>query len=137
MQDDGYVLLDGRVFEKGWLHVMRLRLTGRVPIQVAKTCLKLGLLDYCWDKGLEDLRLTSLGAKLTDPGPASFTVDNCDHVARSMLDQGFQLTWFSVDERKELCRGKGTEFGQVYHDMLTAGLARASALPGLKDNSRV
>ncbi len=93
MQDRGFVWIDTRWSEVGWLEAFRLRLTGWLPAEDAAAAMTKRIAKPVPPHPSSCLKLTERGTVLTKVGDHSRTKENCALLANVLRSRGFNSTW--------------------------------------------
>ena len=91
--DTGFVRVDMRWQESGWLQAFRLRLTGWLPSEEVSIGLAEGVFENCRNGQVHQVQLSSKGLDLTDLSDHSRTMPNFVALANILRMREFHSDW--------------------------------------------
>ena len=128
MNQSDFVYLDVRWQEDGWHEAMRLRLLGWLPAHLAAIGIAKGVLETTQGTAGKPIAPTARGMALTEPGPRSFTHENCQHLAQVLSTYDEDFDWKCMQDQ-EAYQLEGTPLLIGYRQRLLA-LLRSDAAQG-------
>lgn len=121
MYSDEFVYLDVRWQQSGWLEAMRLRLFDSIPDHLVPKGLEKGVFLTRLDGDRTFVALTRRGLELTEPGPHSFTRENCKHLANVLQISGFDTDKFEAGG-SDLVQYAGAPLSSAYREKILSCL---------------
>lgn len=93
MHSSDFIYIDVRWREDGWHEAMKLRLLGWLPEHLVLRGVDKGVIHTIQTRDETHVTLTARGIALTDPGPYSFTKENCQQLVQVLREQGESDDW--------------------------------------------
>ena len=121
MCSEEFIYLDVRWQQSGWMEAMRLRLFGSVPDHLVSKGVEKGVFLAWLDGDRKFVALTRRGIELTEPGPHSFTNENCKHLANVLQISGFDIEKLEAGG-SHLAQYAGAPLGAAYREKILACL---------------
>lgn len=125
MQDTGFVWVDGRWRESGWLLAFRIRLTGWLPAGEAEAARAQDLIRSIGDGASSVVELTEKGISLTEVSAPSHEEYNVRILADVLQIRGFKSNWLvSREGERSVFLSETQVFAADYRQQVLGKLGR-------------